>query len=164
MSAHDGFPSTVSGYKPGPGSSGNSSPGPGTSLSDTDEPSQDAGDGAHTPQNLPPRSAAKALQARRHGRLGGEVRATPPRLGPAVGLPVRPSAARDSPRTPARRRQGGTEGGTTPHSSHLSHASHPMVERSRLVMRGLNGRGWDRTSDLPRVNCPEEGNSRERWD
>ena len=33
----------------------------------------------------------------------------------------------------------------------LSHLSHRMVERSPQSMRGVNGRGWDRTSDLPRV-------------
>ena len=32
-----------------------------------------------------------------------------------------------------------------------------MVERNRLVMRGLNGRGWDRTSDLPRVKRAQMG-------
>ena len=50
--------------------------------------------------------------------------------------------------------RGGTGEGTPPHVSHVSHTLHRMVERSRLAMRGVNGRGWDRTSDLPRVNRP----------
>ena len=47
--------------------------------------------------------------------------------------------------------RGGTGEGTTPHKSHVSHTSHRMVKPDRLAMRGRNGRGWDRTSDLPRV-------------
>jgi hypothetical protein len=32
-----------------------------------------------------------------------------------------------------------------------------MVERNRLAMQGLNGRGWDRTSDRPRVKRERMG-------
>jgi hypothetical protein len=52
------------------------------------------------------------------------------------GWPVRKGAPRGAPSRP---------------TSHLSHRSHRMVERTRPVMRNVNGRGWDRTSDLPRV-------------
>ena len=55
--------------------------------------------------------------------------------------------------------RGGTGGGTAPHTSHLSHTPHRMVEENRGVMRSVNGRGWDRTSDLPRcdVTRPRTG-------
>ena len=46
--------------------------------------------------------------------------------------------------------RGGTGEGTTPHKSHVSHTSHRMVKPDPLAMRGVNGRGWDRTS-VPRV-------------
>ena len=53
--------------------------------------------------------------------------------------------------------RGGTGGGTAPHISRVSHAPHGVVERNRGAMRGVNGRGWDRTSDLPRVKRERMG-------
>jgi hypothetical protein len=32
-----------------------------------------------------------------------------------------------------------------------------MVEQNLLVMRGVDGRGWDRTSDLPRLDGAQMG-------
>src|SRR5262249_46396962 len=53
--------------------------------------------------------------------------------------------------------RGGTGEGTAPHVSHVSHIPHRIVKSDRLAMRSVNGRGWDRTSDLPRVNSSGTG-------